>query len=461
MNNANRKIRISIGQADYARLLRVAEKGEAECFTDYYFDTEGLLFARSESALRIRENGNTYELMLSLATKNADDEIAIAEFSKRITAKDFTHSVIRWLPRDLIEEYPISWIHNPLEHKSIGYFECTDTEQRRLAIGRKLFAVLKEIDYMNLATRYEIVFVPKTEKEKTAFEAFLTKQGIKAIVPKNSEYETLATVWRKSFLSKDENLLDSISISFRGSGIKHITQRERWDIFIKSKEGRYLSSAIVKYIEDTESSPEAIVWKEPFEYRERAKYVVKNLREALKKIEASDEYNGRQWGEDDAEYKFYGLTQKEYIAIKQAELKLFSVVTVGLSDEESTLLSEIYDGVDPKESANKYYGGDEKKRNNRIFALYGKLAKEYKRADIEDVGKFPPFEALSPLQQEFLQAAFNLYVYFDDEEFSRYDSKGANKYWEMQYPDRLTAMTEEERIKLWELHERLFGRGRG
>ena len=189
------------------------------------------------------------------------------------------------------------------------------------------------------------------------------------------------------------------------------------------------------------------------------------MRGALEKTYLSDSFNeSRKFSEDRDSYKFFGITQREYFAVRQAEVDYFNIVG-SLSDDNFRNISDGFaDGLNNREIAEKYFDGNLKKADYEIVKFYKRLAEEYARTAIAEDGSYPSFGQLSPLHQEYIYAGFYIMVAVGAEDWVSLDARGADLYTKLGteyiYDDGLVKDPDDDAKFYYNLHDRLFGKGR-
>jgi len=235
------KMQLTLSEEEYGHLFPLVVDTPAECYSDYYFETEGLEFIRGKGSMSIRDYSGNYILTLTAAKNDG----SIRNYEKAITVNDFIHTLKRGIPRDLIEDFPLKWKNNPLEHREIINLSHTDTEAWGIAVPGGVTIFLKEIDCVR-TTRYEIEFEYADENEKAAVKRFLQNKGIKWIPVKKSGYELLFAAWKSALIGEDAELGDGLQITFKSKLIPGFTHEQRFKISLKSEDGLICPHSLVQ-----------------------------------------------------------------------------------------------------------------------------------------------------------------------------------------------------------------------
>lgn len=463
MQKEKQKIELQITDAEYDALFLLTDDGiQAECFTDYYFDTGAFLFKQAGASIFIREHSDNYTLIMTVARK-ADGVASVRKYENSINAKDFIYAMKNSIPQDLLDKLPLKWNKSPFEHREIIYLSCADTERRYIKTSCGVTIAITETDRVR-TTKYGIQFEYAEEQELTAVKAFLKSKHINWITIKKTGYEQLLDAWKQSFFDDEEELGNEVQISFKSKLIPGFTHERKFKISLKTKEGQMIKKVFVDYVKN-EFGVSAIVWQEPQDFLEKAKYVARYLSEALKKTYLSDEFNdSRGFREDKNNYKFYGITQREYLAVSQAEVD-YSYIVCSISDDNfRNIANGFLEGLNNREISEKYFDCNIKKADYEIAKFYKKLAEEYSRMAIVENSNYPSFGQLSPLHQEYIHAGFHIMVAVGAEDWVSLDARGADLYsrFETSYirgEHPLNEPTDEEKY-YFDLHDRIFGKWR-
>lgn len=461
MQKDKKKIELQITEAEYGELFLLTDDGaDAECYTDYYFDTGAFLFRQNNASMSIREFGENYTMTMTVYKK---DTAEAQKYEKTIDTKSFIFAMKRSMPQDLLEGLPLKCNKNPLEHREIIYLSCADTELRYIKIPCGITIAITETDRVR-TTKYGIELEYVEERELADVKSFLKSKNINWIPVKKSGYERLLDAWKQSFLDDEEELGNEVQISFKSRLIPGFTHERKFKISLKTKEGQLIKKVVVDYVKN-EFGVSAIVWQEPQDFLEKAKYIAKNLPSTLEKTYLSDKFNdSRGFREDSDNYRFFGITQREYLAVRQAEVD-YSHIVCSISDDNFRKISTGFtDGLNNREIAEKYYNGNIKKTDYEIKKFYDRLAAEYARLAVVEDSNYPTFGQLSPLHQDYIYAGFHIMVAVGGEDWASLDARGADLY------SRFTTAyirgerplydpSEEEKF-YFDLHDRLFGKGR-
>jgi len=461
MKKDKQKIELQITDAEYdALFLLTDDDAEAECYTDYYFDTEAFLFKQGNVTMCIRECGDTYTMTMTVAKKGIAE---VKKYVKLIDVKAFIFSIKHSIPHDLLEDLPLKWNKSPLEYREIIFFACSATERRYIDIPCGIKIAITETDRVR-TTKYAIEFEYEEEQELIAVKSFLEAKHISWLPIKKNGYEQLIDAWKQSFIDDEEELGNEVQISFKSRLIPGFTHERKFKISLRTKEGQFIKKVVVDYV-NNEFGVRSIVWQEPQNFLEKAKYVAKNLQNALEKTFLSDKFNdSRGFREDSNNYKFFGLTQKEYLAIRQAEIDYSHIVCSIIDNNFRRIADGFADGLNNREIAGKYFDGNIKKADYEIGKFYKRLAEAYARMAIVEDARYPSFGQLSPLHQDYICAGFHIMVAVGTDDWVSLDARGADLYTKLgiKYTcdDDLEKEPDDDAKFYYDLHDRLFGKGR-
>ena len=240
MQKEKLKMELQITDAEYdALFLLTDDDAEAECYTDYYFDTGAFLFKQGNATMSIREYGDTYTMIMTVAKKGGAE---VKKYEKHIDVKAFIFAMKRGIPQDLLEDLPLKWNKSPLEHREIIYLSCADTERRYIKTPCGITIAIIETDRVR-TTKYGIEFEYADEQELTAVKSFLKSKHINWLPVRKNGYEQLLDAWKQSFFDDEEELGNEIQISFKSKLIHGFTHERTFRVSLRTKEGQFARSA--------------------------------------------------------------------------------------------------------------------------------------------------------------------------------------------------------------------------